>query len=64
MQARGTGPGVGVVHFGSTGERARIRPVAVAPATPYLEHMSEMPISEASGHLDEVADERALPQVR
>jgi hypothetical protein len=35
------------------------RLVAVAPATPYSEHMSEMPISEASGHLDEVAD-RAL----
>ena len=26
---------------------------------PYSGHMSEMPISEASGHLDEVADESA-----
>jgi prevent-host-death family protein len=33
--------------------------VAVAVVTPYPEHMSEVPISEASGHLDEVADESA-----
>jgi hypothetical protein len=34
-------------------------PVAVASAAPYPEDLSEMPISEASGHLDEVADESA-----
>ena len=33
--------------------------VAVASVAPYAEDMSEMPISEASGHLDEVADESA-----
>jgi antitoxin (DNA-binding transcriptional repressor) of toxin-antitoxin stability system len=33
--------------------------MAVTPATSYAGHMSEMPISEASGHLDEVADESA-----
>ena len=33
--------------------------VAVTPARPYSGHVSEMPISEASGHLDEVADESA-----
>jgi prevent-host-death family protein len=38
---------------------ARVGLVAVALATPYPEHMSEVPISEASGHLDEVADESA-----
>jgi prevent-host-death family protein len=37
----------------------RIRLVAAISATPYSEHMSEMPISEANGHLDEVADESA-----
>jgi prevent-host-death family protein len=38
---------------------ARVGLVAVAVAAPYPEHMSEVPISEASGHLDEVADETA-----
>jgi antitoxin (DNA-binding transcriptional repressor) of toxin-antitoxin stability system len=33
--------------------------VAVASVAPYAEDMSEMPISEASGHLDEVANESA-----
>jgi antitoxin (DNA-binding transcriptional repressor) of toxin-antitoxin stability system len=33
--------------------------VAVASVAPYAEDMSEMPISEASGHLDEVASESA-----
>jgi PHD/YefM family antitoxin component YafN of YafNO toxin-antitoxin module len=33
--------------------------VAVAFLAPYAEDMSEMPISEASGHLDEVANESA-----
>jgi len=36
-----------------------MRSVAVASVAPYAEDMSEMPISEASGHLDEVADESA-----
>jgi antitoxin Phd len=38
---------------------ARVRSVAVPLATPYAEHMNEVPISEASGHLNEVADESA-----
>lgn len=33
--------------------------VAAASVAPYAEDMSEMPISEASGHLDEVANESA-----
>ena len=38
---------------------ARVRLVAVAPAAPYRKHISKVPISEASGHLDEIADESA-----
>ena len=33
--------------------------MAVASVAPYAEDMSEMPISEASGHLDEAAHESA-----
>jgi antitoxin Phd len=50
----------GLVHFGSAGERRpRVGIVALTLTTPYPEHMSEVPISEASSHLDEVADESA-----
>lgn len=38
---------------------AGIRSVAIASAAPHSEHVSEMPISEVSDHLDEVADESA-----
>jgi antitoxin (DNA-binding transcriptional repressor) of toxin-antitoxin stability system len=41
-------------HFGDCDEQ-----VAVMRAAPYARHVSEMPISEASVHLDEVADESA-----
>jgi hypothetical protein len=59
LQVTSCGLGVGLVHFGSAGERRPCRLVAVALATPYSDHMSVVPISEASGHLDEVAGESA-----